>query len=160
MFECIKLGLKKFELLHRFWCFHKVMSTEDFHHSELFVGNTHDAYMPFWGKNVFYPLDMYLRIFPAGAVPQVYAELEHIEAVGHNIFPEPGIYFPILFSFCWQVKKYEYPHNSIGIESLKHHFYVQGCQPSYFDKLRRLATLVYGSVPSISGYNNFLVVPS
>jgi hypothetical protein len=49
---------------------------------------------------------MYIGIFPAGAVPQINAELKHIESVGHNIFPEPGIYLPVLFGFCWQIKKY------------------------------------------------------
>lgn len=76
--------------------------------------------MPLWGQDSFYSLYMHLGIFPAGAMAQVNAELKHIEAVGHDILSEFGVNLPVFFGFSRQVKKYEYPHDAICVESLKH----------------------------------------
>ena len=69
--------------------------------------------MSFRRQDGFYPVNMNIRIFPAGAVTQVNAELEHIKAVGHYVLAEPGIYLPVLFGFCRQVKVHKYPHNAV-----------------------------------------------
>ena len=101
-----RVRLKKLQLLYRFRCFCQVMPPEYFHHAKLFVGNAHDAYMPFGWQYCFYSFYMYIRIFTAGTMAQVNAELKHSKAIGHNVFAETGIYLPVLFGFCWQIKKY------------------------------------------------------
>jgi hypothetical protein len=58
---------------------------------------------------------MHIGVFPAGAMPHVYAELEHIEAIRHNIFAKFRVQLLILFGFGWQVKEYKYPHDAIGV---------------------------------------------
>jgi hypothetical protein len=58
---------------------------------------------------------MYLRVLGTGAMAQVNAELEHLEAIFQNVLAETGIDFSFLGRFGWQVKKYEYPHNSVGV---------------------------------------------
>ena len=112
--------LKQFQLLNSFGVVDHFFSPENLHHSKLFIGNTHNADMTFGRKDSFYSLYMHIGILTAGAVAQVNAELEHIEPVGHYFLTEPGIYFPVLFSFSWQVKKYKYPHDAVCIESFEH----------------------------------------
>ena len=107
------------------------MPTKNFHHPKLLVGNAHNAYMAFGWQFCFYPLYMYFCIFPAWAMPEINAELEHIEAICHNVLPEFGINLPVLFGFCWQVKKYEYPHDAICIKTLKHYDYLHHTKTSF-----------------------------
>lgn len=114
--------LEKFELLDGFRVFHQVMPPEYLHHSKLFIRNAHDPHMALWREDLFYPLYMDFSILPAGAMTQVNAELEHIEPIAHNLLSEPGIYFPVLLGFGWQVKKYEHPHDTVCIKTVKHCF--------------------------------------
>jgi hypothetical protein len=48
---------------------------------------------------------MYIGVFPAAAMAQINAELEHLEAIGQDILPEFGINFPVLFGFRGKVEK-------------------------------------------------------
>lgn len=112
--------LKELQLLRHRRRLHEFSSPENFHHTKLFIGNTHDANMPLLGKDFFHPFNMHVCIFLAGAVPQVNAELEHVETIRDNILSEFGIDLPVFFGFCRKIKKYKYPHDAVCIETFKH----------------------------------------
>jgi hypothetical protein len=40
-------------------------------------------------------------VFFAAAMPDVHAELKHIEAIRHYFFPELRIVLPVFFGFSW-----------------------------------------------------------
>ena len=82
------------------------MSSKNFHHPELFVGDGQYAHMPLWWQDGLDPFNMHLGIFFATAMPYVHAELEHTESVRHYSFPELRVVLPVFFGFSWQIKMY------------------------------------------------------
>jgi len=114
------MASKKFQLLYRFGRFHYIPSTKNLHHPELLIGDAHYPDISFRRQHSFHPLDMDFRILPAGAMPQVNAELEHLEPIRYNILSEPGIDLPVLFGFCRKIEEYKYPHDPVSIETFKH----------------------------------------
>lgn len=115
-----QMASKKLQLLHCFWRFHYIPSAKNLHHSELFIGDTHYPNISFRRQDLFYSLNMHLGILPAGAMPQVNAELKHLEPIRYNILPEPSIDLPVLFGFCRKIEEYKYPHYPVSIETFKH----------------------------------------
>ncbi len=97
--------------------------------------------MSFCGKNFFNPLYMYIRVFPAGTVAQVDAELKHVEAIGHDLFAELRIYLAFLFGFSWQVKKYKYPHDTVCVKSFKHLYH--RCYNTYINRVQVLKRILF-----------------
>lgn len=71
--------------------------------------------MPFGRQYAFDSFNMHIGIFPAGAMTQVNAELEHIEAIRQNFLPEFGVDLPVFFGFRGKIKKYKYPHDAICV---------------------------------------------
>jgi hypothetical protein len=49
------------------------------------------------------------------AMAQIDTELKHLETIGHDIFSETGIDFPLLFGLGGKVKKNKYPHDPICV---------------------------------------------
>jgi hypothetical protein len=68
---------------------------------------------------LFHPLNMHIGVLPAAAMPQINTKLEHLETISHNLLSEFGIYFPVLFSLGWQIKKYQNPHNAVCVKAFK-----------------------------------------
>src|SRR2546423_8112912 len=97
--------LEKLQLLYGFRALYLVMTAKYLHHAELLVCHAHNTYMPLGRKYLFNPFNMHIGVFPAAAMSQVNAELEHLEAIGNNLLPEPGVYFPVLFGFRGKVEK-------------------------------------------------------
>jgi hypothetical protein len=60
---------------------------------------------------------MYIRIFPAGAVAQVYGELEHGKPILQQFLAEQSVLLTLLFGLRRQVEKYQYPQNPIFIKA-------------------------------------------
>jgi hypothetical protein len=58
---------------------------------------------------------MHIGVFPAAAMPDIRAELEHLEAIRQNSLTELSVGLPVLLGFGRQIKHYEYPHNAIGV---------------------------------------------
>ena len=90
---------------------------EDFHQTELLICNGHYPDMAFWREDGFDSFYMNVSVFATGAMPDIHAELKHGKSVRHDFLPEKGIVFPVFFGFGWEVEKYQYPHNTIGVES-------------------------------------------
>lgn len=97
---------EQLQLLYCLRVFYQFMSPEYFHHAKLLVGHTHNTHMPFGRQDFFDPADVYIGILPAAAVPQIDAELEHLEAITLYLFTEQGIVLPVLFGVSRQVEKY------------------------------------------------------
>jgi hypothetical protein len=58
---------------------------------------------------------MNVSVFPAGAMPDIHAELEHGKPVRHDFLSEQRIVFPVSFGFGRKVKKNKHPHYTIGV---------------------------------------------
>ncbi len=67
------------------------------------------------GQDLLYPLYMHVGIFPATAMPDIQAELEHRKPVVEYLLAEFRIDLSLGFCFRWQVEHNNYPHNTIGI---------------------------------------------
>lgn len=91
------------------------MTLEYLHHSELLVGDAHDAHVALGRQARLRPFYMDLCVFPAAAMPHVNAELEHLEAVVEHFFAEHGIILPVLLCFRRKIEKYQHPHDTICI---------------------------------------------
>ena len=73
--------------------------------------------MPFRGQNGSDTSHMYIRILTAAAMTDVHTELEHLEPVRQDGFTELGIVLSIPLGFGGHVKKYQNPHDAIGIKT-------------------------------------------
>ena len=93
---------------------------ENLHLAKLLVGDTHDANVAKLRHERLHSLDVYFRVFPAWAMPQIDGKLEHCEAVGHNALAEIGVGLSLLLRLRWQIKKHQYPHNAIFTETVHH----------------------------------------
>lgn len=60
---------------------------------------------------------MDIRIFAAGAMPQVGAELKHGESVFQHTFSEFGIVLPVFFGDDWKIEHDHDPHNTVFVEA-------------------------------------------
>jgi hypothetical protein len=106
LFLAYRIFLKKLQLLYRFRSIYQFFSPEYLHHPKLLIRDAHNPHMPFGGQDGLYPFYMHVGIFPAGAVAEVNAELEHAEPVGHNVLAEFRIDLPLLFGLGRQVEEY------------------------------------------------------
>ena len=91
---------------------------EDLHVAKLFVGDAHDANVTKFGHKRFHPLDVYLGIFPARAMPQIDGKLEHRKTVGHDALAEIGVGLPLFLRLRRQIEKHQHPHNAIFAETV------------------------------------------
>ena len=57
------------------------LAVKQLNHPKLLIGKLKYSYMSLGGQDAFYPLNMYIGIFPAGAVPHINTELEHLEPI-------------------------------------------------------------------------------
>lgn len=73
--------LKHFQLLYRWFGGSKFVAMKYLHHPKLLIRDTHNAYMPMLWQYFFHPLYMHFGIFPAGAMPHVNTELEHLKSI-------------------------------------------------------------------------------
>src|SRR5690606_28428606 len=65
------------------------------------------------------PPNMYIGIFPTRTKPEINAELEHLESIVQQFFTEKSGRFTVFPGFGREVKKYEYPHATVLVESGK-----------------------------------------
>ncbi len=98
--------LKQFQLLRGVWKLLFFLTIEQFHHSELFIGNGHDADMAFRREYFLYTFDVYISIFTTTAMSEVNGKLKHAESIFHNILTKPTVDLPVPLCFCRKVKKY------------------------------------------------------
>ncbi len=106
---------EKLQLLRHRRLFFFLLAVKDPHHAELLIGNGENAHMSPGRKDLQHSLHMYIRIFTAGAMPEVGAELEHGKAVLHHAFPELCIILPVFLGFGRQVEKYHDPHDPVFV---------------------------------------------
>ena len=109
--------LKEFQLLAGRFGFHLFLAMEEFDHTKLLIGNLHNAHLPLFGQGIFGAFYMHGRIFATGTEPHIDTELEHGKAIVQEILTKLGRILPIRQSLCWQVKKYEYPHATVLVET-------------------------------------------
>jgi len=107
--------LKKLQLLGRGRNIYSFMPPEDLHHAKLLVCNAQDTDMPFAGQYLLDPPDVDIRILLAAAVPQVQAELEHLEPVRQHILAKMGIVLPVLLGLGRQIEHDNHPHDTVRI---------------------------------------------
>jgi len=88
-------------------------SFEKLHAPELGVRYFKDDHIAFFGQQSLHPFFMHFRIFPAAAMPGVYAVLNHGKPILHQAFPEIRISFPVFFRGRGQIKIYEDPQNPV-----------------------------------------------
>ena len=91
------------------------MSLEDLNHAKLLICNTHNANVAFWWQDGFDSFSVHLCVFAAAAMPEVHAELKHLEAIRQHALSKAYVVLPVGFGFRWQVEHNEYPHSSIGV---------------------------------------------
>src|SRR5690606_32326655 len=60
---------------------------------------------------------MDIRIFAAGAMPQVGAKLKHGESVFQHTFSEFGIVLPVFFCHDRKIEHDHDPHNTVFVEA-------------------------------------------
>lgn len=82
----------------------RLPAMKQFDHTELFIRKLEDTHVPLGRQEALDPFDMNICIFPAGAVPHIDTELEHLEPVGQQLFTEKRIGFPVFFGVRRQVK--------------------------------------------------------
>ena len=109
--------LKEFQLLTGGFGFHLFLAMEEFDHPKLLIGNLHNAHLPLFGQGIFGAFYMHGRIFPTGTEPHIDTELEHGKAIVQKILTKLGRILPVRQSLCWQVKKNEYPHATVLVET-------------------------------------------
>lgn len=93
---------------------------ENLHFAKLLVG---DAQYPNIAKlrhERLHPLDMHLRVFAAGTMPQVDRKLEHREAVSHDALAKIGVGLTLFLRLRRQIEKHKHPHNPVFTESVHH----------------------------------------
>lgn len=58
-------------------------------------------------------------------MPCIDGELEHVETVFEQFFPEVGVVLPVFLGFGWQVEKYQNPHDAVFVETFQDlHFWI------------------------------------
>jgi hypothetical protein len=88
-------------------------ATEKLHHTKLLIGEgKNDDFTPGCQKRL-YTLYVHFSVFAAAAMPYINGILQHGKSILLKIFPEPGIVFPVLNGFGWQIKEYKYPQDMI-----------------------------------------------
>ncbi len=88
-------------------------AVEQEHIRELLVRNTHDAYFTELGQGAFHTPYVHVGILRARAMAQVNGELKHRETILQQLLAELGCRLALLLRVRRQIKKYQYPHNSI-----------------------------------------------
>ena len=93
--------LKKFKLLTRSIWLLRLSTKKEFNVPKLLICDAHDAYFTkFWQESL-YTFPMYLCIFHAGAMANIYRELEHSKTIFHETLAKLCIFFLVLFRLCW-----------------------------------------------------------
>src|SRR5688572_27759531 len=69
----------------------------------------------------FRPFNVHFSIFLAWAMSQINTELKHTEPVVNQLLTKPRRSLSLSSGFCRQIKKYQYPHNSISIKTMLLH---------------------------------------
>lgn len=111
--------LEQFQLLAWGFRFYFFLTVKKLYHSKLFVRYLHNTDLSLFGKVKFCPFNVYISIFPAGTKPEIDTELEHLESIVQQFFAEHGGGLSVLSGFGRQIKKYEYPHTTVLVESGK-----------------------------------------
>ncbi len=71
-----------------------------------------------WWEVFLHPKLVFFCTFPAGAMPDVHAELKHIKSRFEHFLPEQDIISPVLGSFSREVKHNDQPHDAVSIETV------------------------------------------
>ena len=111
--------LEQFQLLAWGSRFYLFLTMKKLYHPKLLVRYLHNTDLALLRQVKFCPLNMYIGIFPTGAKPEINTELEHLKSVVQQLFTKERCRFPILLGFGREIKKYEYPHATVLVESGK-----------------------------------------
>ena len=110
-------GSEEFKLQTRCgWCF-LLFPIEEFDVCKLFVRYSQNTNMSILRDGCLNATDVYAHVLSAGAMPDVDGELEHGEAIAHDVFTEFGRSLTFLLGICGEVKENEDPHDSVLTET-------------------------------------------
>ena len=107
-------------MLNRLIFQHLFAAIKNLHIAKLFVGYPEYAYFAERRHPAFHSCNMNIRIFGAGAVPQIDTELKHCKPIRQEFLTELGIFLPVFLGICWKVKQNQHPHNPIFAKSCVH----------------------------------------
>ena len=83
----------------RYWFF--FLPLEQFHLSELLIGDAQYSNASNFRKGFFDPLNMYFGVFTTGAMSQIYRKLKHGKTIVYQFLAEIGVCLLLLFGFRW-----------------------------------------------------------
>jgi len=113
--------LKKLKLLTRSIWLLRLSAKKEFNVPKLLICDAHDAHFSKLWQHIFYSLPMYLCILHTGTMAYVNGELEHGKTIFHETLAKLYIFFLVLFRLCWQIEKYQKPHNPVFAKSFCNH---------------------------------------